>query len=79
MHPAAAPSRCPHACGFLAAAAAKPFGLEPNRGVRDHGSDSLRKGLQTLDSVWLADKAFMAGDTLSAADLLVACQIEMLR
>jgi glutathione S-transferase len=47
--------------------------------VRDHGSDSLRKGLQTLDSVWLADKAFMAGDTLSAADLLVACQIEMLR
>jgi hypothetical protein len=47
--------------------------------VRDHGSDSLRKGLQTLDTYWLADKPFMAGDTMSAADLLVACQIEMLR
>lgn len=46
--------------------------------VDDYGMPTLRNALSTLDEVWLKDTAYVAGEDISIADILLACEIEQL-
>ncbi|GAB4818633.1 hypothetical protein N2152v2_005679 [Parachlorella kessleri] len=48
--------------------------------VQDYGLPMLRNALKNLNDVWLGGKDFVGGGSqVSIADLLMACEIEMLR
>ena len=48
--------------------------------VEEYGMPTLKTALITLDTVWLKNNnsQFVAGNTISIADLLLACEIEQL-
>ena len=46
--------------------------------VADYGMPTLQAALSTLNSVWLKDSLYVAGNEISIADLLLACEVEQL-
>jgi glutathione S-transferase len=46
--------------------------------VEDYGIPTLRSALKDLDAYWLKERKFVAGNDISVADLLIACEVEQL-
>ncbi|KAJ9516949.1 hypothetical protein QJQ45_027404, partial [Haematococcus lacustris] len=57
---------------------AAKLGAEPREHIAQEGLELLRPALQQLEGVWLRNSAFVAGDQVSVADLLMCCELEQL-
>lgn len=54
----------------------KMFGIEVNQKKVADFQNRMETTLEQFETIWLKDKPFLAGDLVSIADLLAACELE---
>ena len=52
------------------------MGLHNEEAIIKHFGEMLEKNLGIMENIWLKDGPFIAGNQLTAADILGACEIE---